>query len=807
MAYNENWKTYTKAVVKILCKGVGGDETYIISNVNSKGIPLKDCESHLESITIESPVIGGVQDNSAQISAKGTIVLVDYRDSIFTRLVQHLGAYIGIIDTDQSSTGFRNIDLLPWVDIQITCYTNAIRYIGHITNWTFSFSGSTPSLQLSWSTICPEQIPKKQFKLKANYNKVSSFIQDLRSSFDSINTKFVFTYKNKEYDGSSPEIDSVLEFINGSYSYNPGPSRLANPIIAAYCTLTDNIKTKDGLLITGEKSDIKDEFNAYIKNANKNAQDTELSNICADLVFVQQSTYNQFEKTPDGKTIVPITDFSFDTDFSKIALQTKIITNMNGNQSISNGGVSITNGTPSESAAAAISDSANASSDAVTIKFSCYNVMAFDRNNLNAPINIRIFNEHGDPHIISGKAMVRDFSYHISSGVVKADVTATQVFNTMLTSTENKDGSSSSVSFNELADRFAVKSALANYANQTGNLENDQEGPLTSSNNMSPYKLALISEDKHPINIKYDNTLKLVKDGTFAKHVDAFMNKFANTKLEAGHVIDYDFTQTLIAHGNFGLLTLLIGVANYGISGYIPDYLEQDPVILGDDYKNRTAFCASDTGKTPYDCENGGLGIAHWDSSNLIEIYQTCGFDLDIDRKHFENLLVHDDSIIDWKEGVFINEPRLFPIFNKKKSDPVLFDKGLKQDAQWLRWANRILSYNAGSDTGRIFQQYLFKLWIDKMWEPVYNKLKSINNSGDHKICIQDIVRISRARSSATSYTTDYDGKTVCGKNVEIQYIAYANDKKRYMRQKAFCRRCCDIIGTECYRQYGDSSY
>ena len=93
------------------------------------------------------------------------------------------------------------------------------------------------------------------------------------------------------------------------------------------------------------------------------------------------------------------------------------------------------------------------------------------------------------------------------------------------------------------------------------------------------------------------------------------------------------------------------------------------------------------------------------------------------------------------------------------------------------------------------------------MWEPVYNKLKSINNSGDHKICIQDIVRISRARSSATSYTTDYDGKTVCGKNVEIQYIAYANDKKRYMRQKAFCRRCCDIIGAECYRQYGDSSY
>ena len=286
MAYNENWKTYTKAVVKILCKGVGGDETYIISNVNSKGIPLKDCESHLESITIESPVIGGVQDNSAQISAKGTIVLVDYRDSIFTRLVQHLGAYIGIIDTDQSSTGFRNIDLLPWVDIQITCYTNAIRYIGHITNWTFSFSGSTPSLQLSWSTICPEQIPKKQFKLKANYNKVSSFIQDLRSSFDGINTKFIFTYKNKEYDGSSPEIDSVLEFINGSYSYNPGPSRLANPIIAAYCTLTDNIKTKDGLLVTGEKSDIKDEFNAYIKNANKNAQDPELSNIYPNLVFV-----------------------------------------------------------------------------------------------------------------------------------------------------------------------------------------------------------------------------------------------------------------------------------------------------------------------------------------------------------------------------------------------------------------------------------------------------------------------------------------------------------------------------------------
>ena len=63
MPYFEEWKTYTKAVVKLSYRDRNGaGSSYVISNVNTKGFPDAGCGAHLESISITSPAIGGGQD-------------------------------------------------------------------------------------------------------------------------------------------------------------------------------------------------------------------------------------------------------------------------------------------------------------------------------------------------------------------------------------------------------------------------------------------------------------------------------------------------------------------------------------------------------------------------------------------------------------------------------------------------------------------------------------------------------------------------------------------------------------------------
>ena len=193
-----------------------------------------------------------------------------------------------------------------------------------------------------------------------------------------------------------------------------------------------------------------------------------------------------------------------------------------------------------------------------------------------------------------------------------------------------------------------------------------------------------------------------------------------------------------------------------------------------------------------------------------MQIYEDCGFDLDIDKDHFSKLIVRDESITGWQEGVFKNEKRLFPIFNRRISEVAVrsFNGGLYRDDQWKKWADRLLKYNDTDGNGRIFQKYMFELWMKDFWLNTRNKLSArMKDGGSHKICVQDAIRIARARSSSGSYLKDNYGNFVYGKDVETQYVAYANDHKRYMRQKAFCRRCGDIIGAVCRQQFGDNIY
>ena len=298
-------------------------------------------------------------------------------------------------------------------------------------------------------------------------------------------------------------------------------------------------------------------------------------------------------------------------------------------------------------------------------------------------------------------------------------------------------------------------------------------------------KAYLCSEDSTPISLDTDKTRQCIDSGIFFTHVDKFIREYGDLSGRS-RLIDYSFIKEIADAGNFGLLTLIIAVANYGIKN-VPSTWGLDAVSL---YHNYKSFCASSEGKKPYDYKKGGLGIAHWDSGNLDDIYMTVGFPESTDKPHFNSLLCRNGSIIKWKQITFNGITRIAPAFSKDASMR-LFDDGLKQDDQWEQWAHDILHYT-DKDSRPIYQHYLFKLWMDKFWFRTVNLLKEKESTNTHRICLQDAVRISRAGSSMTSLISKS-----CGKTVKEQYELYKGDADRYVRQKSFCRRCADIISWE----------
>ena len=298
-------------------------------------------------------------------------------------------------------------------------------------------------------------------------------------------------------------------------------------------------------------------------------------------------------------------------------------------------------------------------------------------------------------------------------------------------------------------------------------------------------KTYLCSEDSVPIQLDADKTKECIENGTFYNHINKLIKEYGNLS-GTSRMLDYLFIKELINDGDFGLLTLLLAVANYGIKN-IPNTWDFDPVSL---YHNYKPYRAASEGKKPYDYKSGGLGIAHWDSGNLDDIYTTIGFPLSVDKAHFESLLCSKGRITKRKEISFEGIRRIAPVFSKDATMR-LFDKGLKQDSQWETWAHDLLYY-VNENGQPVYQHYLFKLWMDKFWFKTIETLKTKESTKEHTICLQDAVRISRAGSSMTSLISKS-----CGKTVKEQYELYKGDTDRYVRQKAFCRRCADIIKWE----------
>ena len=405
--------------------------------------------------------------------------------------------------------------------------------------------------------------------------------------------------------------------------------------------------------------------------------------------------------------------------------------------------------------------------------------MSFDVNNKNQPISVEVYDEFGIIiPVFSVNNMVRSVDYDLSGAVVKASIECTNIFNLDETSATYTD-----IATQSQDDNFTPAEPP----------QSSPGGPSTPSNvSELDYKKYLCSEDSKVTSLSIDRTVQLMNSGEFDTDVDEFLRRYGNLT-GASRSLDISFVNSIISHGNYGLLTLLISVANYGITGAPPNW-RLDAVNLDPDYKKRRPFCPSNTGKAPFDYTKGGLGIAHWDSGNLDDIYTTIGFDptevaSEAQRRHFQSLLVKDNSIIGWKNITYEGVSRVAPIFSKKNPDIRVFDKGLKQDPAWLSWAKKVVYYRDNNGCF-IYQYYLFRLWVQKFWIPTVNTLRKKQSSSSHMIGLQDATRIARAGNSATGLINKS-----CGKNVEKQYEIYYNDKERYMRQKAFCRRCADIIG------------
>ena len=755
---NPQYKDYNYAKVTI----VTNSESYVISNVNTKGMPGDNCEAHLQSLEINEPIVGS--NNPDNISAGGSVTIIDYADSVFALLNRHMQRFLG-----KPQDAIKQ-ELLPKIKIEIRCFTNTRKFEGRILDWNMQFSGTIPSIQLNWSIIIPSNEPIEA-PTPGSYFTPKALIDDVASKYKDDRVSFVM-----QSDGS--DAAGKIKFVNNTIDFDLTKLKTSgNKLVDTYRYIVSNSTTLDGKTITGELIS-EDKFAVFISDPQQNSYPTEDGNVSTNLVFIQNGKFKEYTKGDDGRYVIPMTSFSFTTKWNQLPLQSKIIGNVNGTMSVGSNGSSVNVGSTDNISTEATFAASNNTNDPITVTFECYNVMAFGLNNSAAMVKYDVYNELGKKHILSGTGMPRKCTYSLQGGVIKATVECTEVFNSL---SQDVDAA---VSVGETDASMSMSQNFSGYSSSS---------PAAAFGNDMNQKKYLCKEDAIFTSLSKDMTESLIASGAFR---DEFLNAYGSTT-GANRLIDVSFVNSLVGVGNYGLLTLLIAVANYGVSG-APSTWDKDAVNLDPDYKNRSAFCASNTGKGPYDYKQGGLGIAHWDSGNLKDIYSTIGFSVDTKQNvldHFKQLLVTDNSITSFKQlqynynGKSIN--RLVPVFNKTHPDMRLFDNGLKQDSDWLNWAYSILYYRDDDDRPA-YQYYLFELWVKKFWIPTVTTLKKKTPRNGHTPSLQDAVRIARAGNSKTVLIAQS-----CGKTVAEQYELYYADKQRYVRQKSFCRRCADIIGWE----------
>lgn len=444
---NEEYRTYNKAIVIV--------NGYTITNIQTKGLPSNNCGCHLESITIDSPPVGF--DNPQGKGTTGTVVLIDYADAVFKNLIGHLSNYM-----DATGSPIKGVDassFCPPIYIAIYTYTNVFSINAHILDWNMTFTGTTPSITLSWSTIAPTNSPSNPIEHSSHYDtphdlaqRINELIKQEYSDINAVPTSGgVLAFDVVDAAGNKISLEDtkfanpegVLFVMSGASSGNHVYDALQ--FLAANMVTADDNQYPFDLCEYAVNTNNK-KIRYYLRVRAPVSRDPSTDDIVSSsLLFVQNGNWKPFEIAEVNKqkyTIIPMTSFSFKTSLKQASMQYEVRGNINGN-SDANGNQSA--GSTEEMARNAKSNSLDPQSQAVTISFDCYNVMCFSRNDLEVPISFLVYNELGHLHPVCSSmknskegipaiATVKSCSYSLKGAVVVASVEATMVFNSIVTS-------------------------------------------------------------------------------------------------------------------------------------------------------------------------------------------------------------------------------------------------------------------------------------------------------------------------------------------------------------------------------------
>ena len=840
--------TYNKAVVTLVCE----NKEYVVSNVNTKGRPGADCGCHLKSLEIKAPAFESGNTNS--VGTTGTVNLVDYKYSVFHKLISHMSHYLYNDDkTPKPETEVKKQDLCPKVKISLDCFSGSRSWEGWIVDWNYTFTGTAPEISLNFTCTNPGEATQLiSAEEAANQVKASdgtsgnNGVDDKTGELSFASPADLVTKMQEKY-GNLPELKVLhpdgseaigidgankIIFIDTPFKFKESSKcGLINAYmqLVKYCVFSVENKVIEAslqnlgkvfqaarndlftaaygssALLAGYISDDGKYFIITSKDKFKESSDDE------SYIFIQNGSTPAYNKV-SGSYVIPMTSFNFNTNMKMTAIQSSILCLGENSQIIqrNDGTATTTTDTQEQANKADTQARTEANASSISVSFDCYNYIHFQRNNVDKKVRISVFDEFGDPvKYLNTDITIREVTYSLEGAVVKAHVEGTTVFNNLSGAPTRGSGNARGTNVErEKGGSGGNKKGGGN--KKVGKGPNDNDPKITDS-----YRKYLKEEDEVAIPIEYDKTATLVSNGIFFEHVDEFLDTYGTERDGIYPTnLDYKFIKKLIDAGNIGLLSLLMNIAHYGAKNY-PSTWTDDPLKHDPWHKNITPFTHGYEGKAPFRYTFGGLGIADFDVGKIGRMYNRAGFNQDIDKDHLASVIVktpEDDGqgvVSGWKNMTFSkdknNPTRLVPIFKNSKGKIVSkgkwpkFDHGLKQDAKWREWAKYILNYKGDSNNPWPYQHLLFSMWVELFWTPVVNKLKNSQSKNGHTVCLQDAVRLSRAANSGSN-----DMSGVYGNTVESFYNTYRShgNAAHCVKQHAYAKRVNAILVYELGDKY-----
>lgn len=426
------------------------DLIFPISGTNQE-ISISKIGEKLTSLTIMEGTVGeGEQFTNAStlMCASGDVSMYDTDNVIFRAFM--------------ASRGDTGNPLQIRLNIEVRTYTGNRAYSGLVDSWSVSFDGGIPKVSVKWKQI-------GDFRQTTNItiddlgSKVNSLVTKLSTEGISTLSEFYEVMQSsglgitiKVQSGSSM-VSASGETINGvnvkiKPNFKNGAEKdifrfnLTNTnnkeelINSIFRGLIQNVELDNGQRLFGTYVSASEGMGSYLLYTSRDAVNNIRPNDgrdkpLNDVVFVYNSSIYQGDsyKTPDGsvKTAFLIDDFSCSItskDIIYVQGGDSNSNNPNGNMVItSKGRVILPTNTPSALREALYNNETASVSQSLQVKITTYNFIHFYVFG-ETLVDIVIFDHMGQVHPLSGKMRVVSYTYNISGGVLKADVTLQPVF-------------------------------------------------------------------------------------------------------------------------------------------------------------------------------------------------------------------------------------------------------------------------------------------------------------------------------------------------------------------------------------------